>query len=74
MVLGSEPLPIVKTENTLVLGAFDMPARLKVKFLFRMIPSSGTGVIQSHLGAALPRSMAERWLSHDVLVVDDFHP
>jgi plasmid stabilization system protein ParE len=55
------PSPLSR-QKTWSLKVHSMPARLKVKFFFRMMSSSGTGVIHSHLGAALPRSMAERWL------------
>ncbi len=59
--LDLSPSPLSR-QKTWSLKVHSMPARLKVKFFFRMMSSSGTGVIHSHLGAALPRSMAERWL------------
>jgi len=58
-ILSSSPLSRQKTCSFKV---HSLACTVKGSFFFRMISSSGTGVIHSHLEAALPRSMAKRWL------------
>jgi len=55
------PSPLSR-QKTCSFKVHSLACTVKGSFFFRMISSSGTGVIHSHLEAALPRSMAKRWL------------